>query len=81
MRSDSSLLEEQRAAAVALFAVGHGRDAVASQLGVGQRAVGRLYDRWRIRGGGALVTKPTRRSFSFAFKRMSCDGFSPERRK
>ncbi|MFF2247048.1 helix-turn-helix domain-containing protein [Arthrobacter sp. NPDC058130] len=27
-----------------------------------------LYRRWRIRGQGALVTKPTKRSYSFDFK-------------
>lgn len=69
MRRDSSLSEEQRVAAVALFDAGHGAQSVATQLGIGGRAVGRLYDRWRIRGGGALVTKPTRRSFSFEVKR------------
>jgi transposase-like protein len=63
------LSEVQRAAAVALFEAGLGDCAVASELGVGRSAVRRLYDRWRVRGRGALVTTPSgRRSFSFEFK-------------
>ena len=68
MQTRRTLSDQQRAAAVALFEAGHGGDAGARRLGVGERAVGRLYDRWRIRGGDALVTKRTKRSFSFAFK-------------
>lgn len=69
MRRDSSLSEEQRRAAVALFDAGYGADAAARQLGTGHRAVGRLYDRWRVWEGQVLVTKATKRSFSFEFKR------------
>lgn len=69
MRRDSSLSERQREAAVALFDAGHGSTSVATRLGVGDRAVGRLYDRWRIHGSGALVAKSTRRAFTFEFKR------------
>ncbi|WP_424991480.1 helix-turn-helix domain-containing protein [Paenarthrobacter nitroguajacolicus] len=54
----SSLSEEQREAAVALFEIGWGARAVARRLGVGTKAVLRLYDRWRVRGATALVTKP-----------------------
>ncbi|WGW12526.1 transposase [Saxibacter everestensis] len=42
--------------------------AAARHLGVRENPVHRLYDRWRVRGSGALVTKPTKRSFSFEFK-------------
>ena len=31
-------------------------------------AVGRLHDRWKVRGAGALVVRAAGRSFSFEFK-------------
>ncbi|WP_425550535.1 helix-turn-helix domain-containing protein, partial [Arthrobacter gyeryongensis] len=68
MLKSSSLSEEQRAAAVALFETGWGAKSAATKLGVSKRAVGRLYDRWRVRGGTTLVAKPTKRQFSFEFK-------------
>jgi transposase len=68
MHRGSSLSEEQRQIAVALFDTGWGAKSVATKLGVGGKAVRRLYDRWRVRGGTTLVTKPTKRSFSFEFK-------------
>lgn len=64
----SSLSEQQRAAAVALFEDEWSWPAVAKRLQASKSAVHRLYDRWRVRGSGALVTKPTKRSFSFEFK-------------
>jgi transposase-like protein len=64
----SVLSEEQRSAAVALFDAGYGSDAAASRLGVGVRAVRRVHDRWRLRGAGALVAKPTKRVFSHEVK-------------
>lgn len=68
MRRDSSLTEQQRATVIALFENGHGRDAVASHLRVSRDAIKALSDQWRIHGGGALVTRRTKRTFSFAFK-------------
>jgi transposase len=68
MYDSSSLSAEQRKAAVALFNAGWGRDSAASRLGVSRYAIRRLYDRWRVRGGTTLVTKPTKRLFSFDFK-------------
>lgn len=69
MRVTSSLSEDQRAVAVALFEVGLGAHAVASRLEVGRLPVKRLYDRWRVRGTGALVAKPRdRHSYSFEIK-------------
>jgi transposase len=44
MFKGSSLSEEQREAAVALFATGWGSMAVACKLGVGRKAVLRLHD-------------------------------------
>lgn len=61
-----SLSEEQRKAAVALFETGWG--AAATRLGVRHQAIRGLYDRWGVRGGTTLVTKPTKRLFSFEFK-------------
>jgi len=68
MPASSSLSVEQRRAAVALFASGLGRDAVATQLGLGRSAVRRLYDRWRIWGAEVLVPKGTKRVIPFALK-------------
>lgn len=68
MFKNSSLSEEQREAAVALFEIGWGSRAVATKLGVGRKAVLRLHDRWRVRGDTALVTKPVKRLYSFEFK-------------
>src|SRR3954452_13520978 len=68
MRVRSSLSEDERATAVALFQAGLGRDAVAGRLGVSPSAVRGLYDRWRSWAGAALVGRPTKRSFSFEFK-------------
>jgi transposase-like protein len=68
MYARSSLTEEQRRAAVSLFDAGWGEKAVASRLGVGKYSIRRLYDRWRVRGGTTLLTKPTKRFFSFEFK-------------
>lgn len=68
MSKSSSLSEEQREFAVALFERGWGTKAVATKLGVGTKAVLRLYDRWRVRGDTALVTKPVKWLYSFEFK-------------
>lgn len=64
----SSLSEQQRESAVALFETGYGENAVATRLGVSRTAVRRLRDRWRLRGAGALMMKPGKRSFTFEFK-------------
>jgi len=68
MRVRSSLTEDQRVAAVALFEEGRGSRSVAAQLGIGSWAVRSLHDRWRVRGGSALMEKPDRKKFSFEFK-------------
>lgn len=69
MRRDSSLSEQQRLQAVALFEGGYGADAVATRLEVGLDAVDLLYDRWRVSGRDVLGPKRTRQTFSFAIKR------------
>ena len=68
MAQRRSMSEEQRQAAVALFATGHGRNTVAAQLGVSPWAVRALEHRWRLRGAGALVMKPTKQTYPFAVK-------------
>lgn len=68
MPGPSVLSAEQRVAAIELFGEGLGRKAVAARLGVSRSAITRLFDRWRVRGGAALVSKPSKRSFSFEFK-------------
>ncbi|ONI76903.1 transposase [Actinosynnema sp. ALI-1.44] len=60
--------ERQREAAFALFEAGYGEKAVSARLGVSATAVRRLRDRWRLRGAGALVMNPGKRSFTFEFK-------------
>jgi transposase-like protein len=62
------LSEVQREAAVAWFEKGLADAATANLLGVSNWPVKDLYRRWRIRGQGALVTKPTKQSYSFEFK-------------
>ena len=58
MGTRGSMSDEQRRAAVALFASGHGRDAVATQLEVSPHAVRALQNRWRIWGDEAVGRKP-----------------------
>jgi len=62
------MTDEQRQAAVGLFETGHGRNTVATALGVSPSAVRALEHRWRLRGAGALVTKPTKQAYPFAVK-------------
>ena len=64
----SSLSEAQRVLAVAWFEEGLGCSSVARRLVVAHDPVKLLYQRWRIWGRGALVTRPTKRSYSFEFK-------------
>jgi len=68
MDGRSSLSEAQRVLAVGLFERGLGPGAVARQLVVARDPVRMLYQRWRIWGRGALLTRPTKRSYSFEFK-------------
>ena len=67
MASRRSMSEEQRQAAVALFASGHGRDAVATQLRVSPHAVRALQYRWRLWGDGSLVRQP-KQTYAFEVK-------------
>jgi transposase-like protein len=67
-RRDSTLSDEQREAAVALFAAGHGRKATATALGVRPSAVQGLWQRWRIWGEDVLVAKSTKRQYGFELK-------------
>lgn len=68
MDQRSSLTEEQREFAVACFEEGRGEKSVATEMGVSESAVKRLYGRWRVRGRGALVTKQTTQSYPFETK-------------
>jgi transposase-like protein len=68
MHVRSSLSEDQRQAAVAWFEKGLADTATATLLGVSRWPVKRLYLRWRIHGQGAVVTKPSKQSYSFDFK-------------
>lgn len=68
MYPTSSLTQQQREQTVALFEAGYGAKYAATRLGVSQDAVRRLHQRWKLRGSGALVPEPSKRSFSFEFK-------------
>lgn len=68
MRANSSLTPSQRQTAIALFEQGRADRAVAASLEVSRWPVRRLYQRWRIHGPGALVTKQEKKSYSFEFK-------------
>jgi transposase-like protein len=68
MRADSTLSAAQRATAIACFEIGHSRKYVARHLGVSRDAVRALHDRWRVRGGEALMTRTTRRSYGYQEK-------------
>ena len=68
MLASSSLSEDQRESAVAWFEKGLGDTATARLLGVSRWPVKNLYRRWKIHGQGALVSKPTKQSYSFDFK-------------
>jgi len=74
MQDSSSLSEEQREAAVAWFETGWGAKSVATKLGVPAKAVVRLYDRWRVRGGTTLATKSTKRLFRLSSSSLWCSG-------
>ena len=76
MRPSSSLSEDQREAAVTWFEKGVADKATANLLGVPRSPVGRLYRRWRIHGRGALMTKPTNRTYSFEFKLALVERFA-----
>lgn len=64
----SSLTETQREHAVALFEQGFGYESTATRLEVNRRPIYRLYDRWRVQGNAALMTKPTKQTFTAEFK-------------
>ncbi|UEL29559.1 helix-turn-helix domain containing protein [Pseudarthrobacter sp. L1SW] len=68
MRASSSLSEDQREVVVTWFEKGVADTATANLLGVARSPVRRLYLRWKIHGRGALMTKPTKRAYSFEFK-------------
>jgi transposase len=68
MYKRSSLTENQRATAVALFETGEGYRGVARQLGANWWPVKQLHERWRVRGSGALVTKRGGQPISFELK-------------
>lgn len=68
MGTRRSMSDEQRQAAVALFASGQSRRAVATQLGVSPGAIRALQQRWQIWGDAALVGKPTKQTYAFDVK-------------
>ncbi len=63
MRSNSTLSLMQREAAVAWFESGLGYKATATALGVRYPPVKRIYQRWRVRGRGALMPMGGKGSF------------------
>lgn len=68
MHSRSKLSQAQREQAVELFEQGYGSRAVANRLGVKRDQVRRLEGRFRLHGRLCLVSKPTRKQYSFDTK-------------
>lgn len=69
MFASSSLSQAQRLAAVEFFEAGWSDTAVATRLGVSRWPVRKLLHRWRIRGRGALLPPPVRKTYPFEVKR------------
>ena len=76
MRASSSLTQAQRLAAVECFEQGVADRMTARYLGLPRYPVRRLYQRWRIRGAGALVEKASKTQYSFEFKMDLVQRFS-----
>ena len=68
MYASSSLTQAQQRAAVGLFEAGWGDTAVASELGVSRWPVRKLFQRWRVRGRGALVMASGKKVYPFETK-------------
>lgn len=68
MHSRSKLSQAQRGQAVELFEQGYGSRAVATLLGVKRDQVRRLENRFRLHGRLCLVSKPTKKQYSFETK-------------
>ena len=72
---ESRLTLEQRAQVVGLFEQGWGFKAVARMLDLPRRPVRSLWDRWRLMGQAALVTKKTPRRYDADLKREVVERF------
>ncbi|CAB0874644.1 DNA-binding protein [Corynebacterium diphtheriae] len=68
MHPRSKLSQAQRELAVDLFEEGYGSRAVANRLGVRREQVRHLEDRFRLHGRLCLVSKRTKRQYSFDAK-------------
>ncbi|UWE72731.1 IS3 family transposase [Corynebacterium diphtheriae bv. gravis] len=68
MHPRSKLSQAQRELAVDLFEEGYGSRAVANRLGVRREQVRHLEDRFRLHGRLCLVSKPTKKQYSFDTK-------------
>lgn len=68
MHPRSKLSEFHRERAVELFEEGYGYLAVANRLGVKPNAVRRLENRYKLHGRLCLVSKPTKKQYSFETK-------------
>ncbi|WP_230625210.1 IS3 family transposase [Corynebacterium diphtheriae] len=68
MHPRSKLSQTQRELAVDLFEEGYGSRAVANRLGVRREQVRHLEDRFRLHGRLCLVSKPTKKQYSFDTK-------------
>lgn len=68
MRASSSLTQAERLAAVECFEQGLADRMTARHLGLPRDPVRRLYQRWQIRGVGALVERSSRAEYAFEFK-------------
>lgn len=68
MRKDSTLTAEQRLAIMVMCESGYGPKSIGVQLGIPRHRVRALYDRWRIHGKDALVSKSKTHRYDLATK-------------
>lgn len=68
MRRDSKLTAEQRWAIMVMCEAGYGPKAIGVRLDVSRHRVRGLYDRWRIHGKDALVSKSKTQRYDVAVK-------------
>lgn len=73
--SESRLTAEQRVQVVAMFEQGDGFKSVARVLDLPRRPVRSLWDRWRLVGQAAVVTKKTHRRYDADLKREVVERF------
>ncbi|MDP9800431.1 transposase-like protein [Arcanobacterium wilhelmae] len=75
MLKHSKISEAERVRLVVLFEAGYGYEAAARIVECGKKSAMHLWDRWRIHGKLALVSKPHKTQYSFEFKLAAVERF------